>query len=96
MGQLNLYLSAAADLLRHADDQPTIGLRLCRGKNKFVVEYALRNLKRPVGVAQWETQLVEKLPKALKGSLPTVEEIEAELAGQEPRPRKSTRRARKR
>ncbi|MFZ1845198.1 MAG: PDDEXK nuclease domain-containing protein [Nitrospira sp.] len=88
--------SAAADLLRHADDQPTIGLRLCRGKNKFVVEYALRNLKRPVGVAKCETQLVEKLPKALKGSLPTVEEIEAELAGQEPRPRKSTRRARKR
>ena len=77
-------------------DRPTIGLRLCRGKNKFVVEYALRNLKRPVGVAKCETQLVEKLPKALKGSLPTVEEIEAELAGQEPRPRKSTRRARKR
>lgn len=96
VGQLNLYLSAADDLLRHADDQPTIGLLLCRGKNKLVVEYALRHLKRPVGVAQWETQLVEKLPKALKGSLPTVEEIEAELAGQEPRPRKSTRRARKR
>lgn len=80
VGQLNLYLSAADDLLRHADDQPTIGLLLCRGKNKIVVEYALRHLKRPVGVAQWETQLVEKLPKALKGSLPTVEEIEAELA----------------
>ena len=80
VGQLNLYLSAADDLLRHTDDQPTIGLLLCRGKNKFVVEYALRHLKRPVGVAQWETQLVEKLPKALKGSLPTVEEIEAELA----------------
>ena len=80
VGQLNLYLSAADDLLRHADDQPTIGLLLCRGKHKIVVEYALRHLKRPVGVAQWETQLVEKLPKALKGSLPTVEEIEAELA----------------
>jgi predicted nuclease of restriction endonuclease-like (RecB) superfamily len=96
VGQLNLYLSAADDLLRHTDDQPTIGLLLCRGKNKFVVEYALRHLKRPVGVAQWETQLVEKLPKALKGSLPTVEEIEAELTGQAPRPRTSTRRARKR
>lgn len=79
VGQLNLYLSAADDLLRHTDDQPTIGLLLCRGKNKFVVEYALRHLKHPVGVAQWETQLVEKLPKALEGSLPTVEEIEAEL-----------------
>jgi predicted nuclease of restriction endonuclease-like (RecB) superfamily len=79
VGQLNLYLSAADDLLRHPDDQPTIGLLLCRAKNKVVVEYALRHLKRPIGVAGWETKLVEKLPKALKGSLPTVEEIEAEL-----------------
>jgi predicted nuclease of restriction endonuclease-like (RecB) superfamily len=83
VGQLNLYLSAADDLLRHPDDQPTIGLLLCRAKNKVVVEYALRHLKRPIGVAGWETKLVEKLPKALKGSLPTVEEIEAELSGGE-------------
>jgi predicted nuclease of restriction endonuclease-like (RecB) superfamily len=82
VGQLNLYLSAADDLLRHPDDQPTIGLLLCRAKNKLVVEYALRHLKRPIGVAGWETKLVEKLPKALKGSLPTVEEIEAELSGE--------------
>jgi predicted nuclease of restriction endonuclease-like (RecB) superfamily len=82
VGQLNLYLSAADDLLRHPDDQPTIGLLLCRAKNKVVVEYALRHLKRPIGVAGWETKLVETLPKALKGSLPTVEEIEAELAGE--------------
>lgn len=81
VGQLNLYLSAADDLLRHADDQPTIGLLLCRAKNKLVVEYALRHLGRPIGVAQWQTRLVEKLPKALKGSLPSVEEIEAELGG---------------
>jgi len=80
VGQLNLYLSAVDDLLRHPDDQPTIGLLLCRAKNKVVVEYALRHLKRPIGVSEWETKLVEKLPKALKGSLPTVEEIEAELA----------------
>ena len=80
VGQLNLYLSAADDLLRHPDDQPTIGLLLCRAKNKIVVEYALRHLKRPIGVAGWETRLVEKLPKELKGSLPTVEEIEAELS----------------
>ena len=80
VGQLNLYLSAADDLLRHPDDQPTIGLLLCRERNKIVVEYALRHLTRPVGVARWQTKLVEKLPKALKGSLPTVAEIEAELA----------------
>jgi predicted nuclease of restriction endonuclease-like (RecB) superfamily len=81
VGQLNLYLSAADDLLRHPDDQPTIGLLLCRSKNALVVEYALRHLKRPVGVAEWETKLVDELPKALRGSLPTVEEIEAELGG---------------
>lgn len=52
---------------------------MCRGKNELVVEYALRHLKRPVGVAEWETELVAKLPKALRGSLPTVQEIEAEL-----------------
>ncbi len=80
VGQLNLYLSAVDDLLRHADDQPSIGLLLCRSKNKLVVEYALRHLKRPVGVAEWETHLVEKLPKEFRSALPTVEEIEAELS----------------
>ena len=79
-GQLNMYLSAVDDLLRHEDDKPTIGLLLCRGKDKIVVEYALRDLRKPIGVAGWETTLVEKLPKELRGSLPSVEEIEAELA----------------
>lgn len=79
VGQLNLYLSAVDDLMKHPDDQPTIGLLLCKSKNKIVVEYALRHLKRPVGVAAWETELVEKLPKDLEGSLPTIEQIEAEL-----------------
>ncbi len=79
VGQLNLYLSAADDLLRHPDDKPTIGLLLCRSKNEIVVEYALRSLAKPIGVAEWETKLVEKLPDDLRGSLPTVEEIEAEL-----------------
>ena len=70
--------------MRHSDDKPTIGLVLCRSKNKIVVEYALRHLKRPIGVAEWETTLVESLPEDLKGSLPTIEEIEAELgAGDE-------------
>ena len=82
VGQLNLYLSAADDLLRHPDDQPTIGLLLCHAKNKVVVEYALRHLQRPIGVAGWATTLVERLPKALKGSLPTVKEIEAEVSGE--------------
>ena len=79
-GQLNMYLSAVDDLLRHEDDKPTIGLLLCRAKDRFIVEYALRDLRKPIGVAGWETTLVEKLPKELRGSLPSVEEIEAELA----------------
>ena len=79
VGQMNLYLSAADDLLRHPDDKPTIGLLLCRAKNRIVVEYALRDLKKPIGVAEWETRIVKSLPKGLKGSLPSVEEIEREL-----------------
>lgn len=79
VGQLNLYLSAADDLLKQPEDNPTIGLLLCRGKDKVVVEYALRHLNRPVGVADWETKLVEKLPKEFEGVLPTVEQLEAEL-----------------
>jgi len=80
-GQMSLYLSAVDDLLRHPDDQPAIGLLLCKGQNKIVVEYALRGMASPIGVAEWQTQLTETLPQELKGSLPTVEEIEAELAG---------------
>lgn len=79
VGQLNLYLSAVDDLLRHADDKPTIGLLLCRSKDRLIVEYALRGLNKPIGVADWETQLVETLPEDLRSSLPTVEQIEAEL-----------------
>ena len=83
VGQINLYLSAVDDLLRQPGDNPTIGLLLCRAKNKLVVEYALRGLKKPIGVAQWETKLVKTLPKQLKGVLPTVKEIEVELKTKE-------------
>jgi len=80
VGQLNMYLSAVDDLLCHPDDKPTIGLLLCKGKDRLVVEYALRGFRKPIGVADWETKIVTTLPKEFKGSLPTVEEIEAELA----------------
>jgi len=79
-GKLNLYLSAVDDLLRQADDKPSIGLLLCRSKDKLVVEYALRDIQKPIGVAEWQTKLFSSLPKEFRGSLPTVEEIEAELA----------------
>ena len=79
VGQMNLYLSAVDDLLRHPDDNPSIGLLLCKEKNKITVEYALRDLKKPIGVAAWRTRLVESLPKRLQGQLPTIEQIEKEL-----------------
>ena len=84
VGQLNLYLSAVDDLLRHPDDQPTIGLLLCRKKNKLVAEYALRGLDQSIAVAAWQTQLTESLPEELRGSLPSIEEIEAELSNEIP------------
>ena len=78
-GKLNFYLSAVDDLLRHPEDKATIGLLLCKTKNAFIAEYALKDINKPIGVASYETELVESLPKDLKGSLPTIEEIEAEL-----------------
>ena len=78
-GQLNFYLSAVDDLVRDAQaDGPTIGLLLCRAKNRVVAEYALRDIQKPIGVA--DVQLTRLLPDQLEGSLPTVEALEAELA----------------
>ena len=80
VGQLNFYLSVVDAQLRHPDDKPTIGLLLCKTKDDLVAEYALGGINRPIGVAGYETELVKKLPKELKSSLPSVEELEAELA----------------
>jgi hypothetical protein len=82
-GQISFYLSAVDDTLKHPDDKPTIGILLCKSKRKLTVEYALRKNLNPIGVASYETKLVESLPKNLKSSLPTVEEIEAELGKHE-------------
>ena len=76
---MSAYLSAVDDQLRYKDDKPTIGIILCKTKDNVLVEYVLRNFNRPIGVAEFEVKVVGKLPKELKSSLPTVEEIEAEL-----------------
>ncbi len=78
-GQLNFYLTAVDDLLRDVNDKPTIGLLLCKTKDNFTAEYALRKISSPIGVAEYTDSIVEQLPKELKRSLPTIEEIEAEL-----------------
>ncbi len=81
-GQLGFYLSAVDAQLKHPDDQPTIGLLLCKSKNSVVAEYALRDSNKPIGVAEY--QLVQSLPESLQTNLPTIEEIEAELSGDLP------------
>jgi predicted nuclease of restriction endonuclease-like (RecB) superfamily len=78
-GKLNFYLSVVDDQLKQSHDQPTIGILLCKTKNKVLVEYALRDVNKPIGVAGYETKILESLPENLKGSLPTVEEIEEEF-----------------
>jgi predicted nuclease of restriction endonuclease-like (RecB) superfamily len=76
-GKMNFYVSAVDDLLRHPSDQASIGMILCKSRNKTIVEYALRDMNKPIGVSTY--QLRQALPENLQGSLPTVEHLEAEL-----------------
>ncbi|OJB40412.1 hypothetical protein BGV56_01055 [Burkholderia ubonensis] len=76
-GQLNFYLSAIDAQLRAPEDQPTIGLLLCRERNRLVAEYALRGMANPMGVAEY--QLLRQIPKSLESGLPSIDRIEAEL-----------------
>lgn len=78
-GKMNFYLSVVDDKMRHPDDKSSIGLLLCKGKNKVVAEYALRDINKPIGISQYEAKIIESLPDELKGSLPSIEEIEQEL-----------------
>ena len=79
LGQLGFYLTAVDAQVKHPQDAPNIGLLLCKNKNKVVAEYALRDNTQPIGVAEY--QLVESLPSELRTSLPSIEQIERELAG---------------
>lgn len=77
-GKMNFYCSAVDDHLKHNTDNPTIGLILCQSKDKIFAEYALRDINKPIGISEYE--LTRSLPDNLKSSLPSVEEIEAELS----------------
>jgi predicted nuclease of restriction endonuclease-like (RecB) superfamily len=77
-GQLNFYLSAVDAQIKASDDAPTIGLLLCRTQNRLVAEYALSGIDKPIGIAEY--QLVRALPEPLDTSLPSIEQIEAELS----------------
>ncbi|NEQ55139.1 MAG: DUF1016 domain-containing protein [Leptolyngbya sp. SIO3F4] len=76
-GKMNFLVSAVDDLLRHADDQPTIGMILCKSNDATVAEYSLRDVNKPIGVATH--QLGRELPADFQGTLPTVEELEQQL-----------------
>ena len=78
-GKRNFNLSAVDSQMRHPDDTPSIALVLCKTRDRITAEYALRNIAKPIGVAEWQTKLVQSLPKSLPGSLPSIAEIKAEL-----------------
>lgn len=79
-GKMNFYLGAVDRLMRKENDNPSIGLILCKSKSKVQVEIALQDIKKPVGVSDYLVSIGKALPKELKSSLPTIEEFEAELS----------------
>jgi len=76
-GQLNFYIKAVDGKMRRDGDNPTIGLLLCKTREKLVAEYALSDINKPIGISEYK--LTHKLPKKLKASLPTIEDIEKEF-----------------
>ncbi|MBI2808100.1 MAG: DUF1016 domain-containing protein [Planctomycetes bacterium] len=83
-GKMNYYLSAVDSLMKHPTDAPSMGLILCKTRDRIRAEYALRDIAKPIGVAEWQTKLVQSLPEPLKGSLPSIAEIEAEFGRELP------------
>jgi len=77
-GKLNFYIKAVDEQLRKEGDAPSIGILLCKSKDKMVAEYALSDIHKPMGVSEYH--LTQSLPEELKGSLPSIEEIERELS----------------
>ncbi|GAB63481.1 MAG: DUF1016 domain-containing protein [Candidatus Jettenia sp.] len=78
-GKLNFYISAVDGILKTEQDNPTIGILICKSKNNTVVEYALKDVHKPIGVSEYS--ITRSLPDEFKSSLPSIEEIEAELGG---------------
>jgi predicted nuclease of restriction endonuclease-like (RecB) superfamily len=78
-GKLNFYIKAVDELLRKDGDQPTIGILLCKDKDRLVAEYALSDIQKPIGVSEY--QLTQSLPENLQSKLPSIEDIENELGG---------------
>jgi len=79
-GKLNFYIKAVDEQLRTDGDAPTIGILLCKNKDKLVAEYALSDMQKPMGVSEY--QLTQSLPENLQSTLPSIEDIEQELGGE--------------
>jgi predicted nuclease of restriction endonuclease-like (RecB) superfamily len=77
VGKLNFYLSAVDDLVKSETDNPTIGLILCKTKDKVEAEYSLRDMNKPMGISEY--QITKSIPAELKSNLPTIEQIEEQL-----------------
>ncbi len=80
-GKLNFYVSAVDGILKSEQDNTSIGILICKSKNDMVVEYALKDVHKPIGVSEYI--ITKNLPDEFKSSLPSIEEIEAELSGRE-------------
>ena len=76
-GQLNFYLSAVDDLLKKREDNPSIGLLLCKSKNNIVAEYALKDMSKPIGISEYK--ITNNLPEELEKQLPSVEDIQKRI-----------------
>ena len=76
-GKMNFYLSVLDDQLKSEGDNPSVGLILCRDKNKIVAEYAFKNMTKPIGVSEY--RLFEDVPKELQDTVPSLEDIESRI-----------------
>jgi YhcG PDDEXK nuclease domain len=77
-GKLNFYLKAVDEQLRRSGDQPTIGLLLCKQRDRLVAEWALSDVHKPIGISEY--QITHDLPEAVRSRLPSIEQIEIELS----------------
>lgn len=75
-GKMNFYLTAVDKKLKHKTDKPSIGIILCKQNNKLIAEYALQDIRKPMGVSSYHIKLLEELPKNLEGKLPSMRDLE--------------------
>ena len=83
ISQLNMYLNVVNDVLCDEKDNQTIGLLLVKEKDRVVAEYTLSGINNPIGISNWEKDIIKALPENLKSTLPSIEEIENEFADEQ-------------